>query len=267
MAEPRVSAVILARNEARELPGCLDALAWADERIVVVDPASTDATEAVARRLADRTIVRRFDTFAAQRNAGREAAQGRWILAVDADERVSPELADEIRTVVDLDRAPCAGYRIPIRSVLFGRRFVASGTQLDRPLRLFLRERGRWVGDVHETVQLDGSVGQLQNVIQHRTHETLSIFLAKLDHYTTLEAAELAGQGRQPRPFDLTLRPLATFLRLYVARGGFRDGVEGFLFCALSGVSTLVRYGKLRELSRAKRSPARTRWDWAGARP
>ncbi|GIW87478.1 MAG: glycosyl transferase [Isosphaeraceae bacterium] len=266
MAEPRISALIIARDAAHDLPGCLDSLTWTDERIVVVDPASSDATEALARRLADQTVVRPFDTFAAQRNAGLARAQGRWVLAVDADERVTPELAQEIQTTIAQSPPEIAGYRIPIRSILFGRPFVASGTQLDRPLRLFLRDRGRWVGRVHETVELNGAVGQLRHVIDHRTHETLSVFLSKLDRYTTLEAAELASRGRRPRPFDLTLRPLGTFFRLYLARAGFRDGVEGFLFCSLSAVSTLVRYAKLRELDRTRPAPAKTLSLWAGVR-
>lgn len=267
MPEPLLSAVVIARDEAHELAGCLDALAWADERVVVVDAASTDATEAIARAKADRVIVRPFDTFAAQRNAGRAAAIGRWVLAVDADERVTPELAAEIRAVIESPEPGYSGYRVSIRSVLFGRPFVASGTQLDRPLRLFLRERGRWVGAVHETVALDGRIGQLRGVILHHTHESLSVFLSKLDRYTTLEAAELAARGRRPRWFDLTLRPVATFLRLYVARGGFRDGTEGFLFCAMSGVSTLVRNAKLRELTRSRHQAVPARTGLAGSLP
>ncbi len=258
---PNISAVIIARDEAANLGACLDSLAWVDETIVVVDAASTDATESIARARADRVVVRPFDGFAAQRNAGRAVAQGNWLLAIDADERVTEELATEIRAMIRQSDHNTAGYRIAIRSVIFGRPFVASGTQLDWPLRLFRREQGEWTGDVHETVALNGPIGRLQHVIDHRTHETLSVFLAKLDRYTTLEARQLHDQGRQPRLFDLTLRPLWTFLRIYLARGGFRDGVEGFLFSALSGVSVLIRNAKLRERMKAKRTnkPATTR--------
>jgi glycosyltransferase involved in cell wall biosynthesis len=255
VAEPRLSAVVIARDEEAHLPDCLAALAFADEVIVVVDEASRDATEAIARASADRVVVRPFDSFAAQRNAGRAAASGRWILAIDADERVTAELAAEIRATVE-GPAPHSGYRVPIRSVIFGRPFVGSGTQLDRPVRLFLRERGRWSGEVHETVALDGPIGDLRSLLLHRTHETLSVYLGKLDRYTTLEARALAARGRRPRLFDLTLRPLAAFLKLYFGRGGVWDGVEGFLFCALSGVSVLVRNAKLRELTRRAVVPA-----------
>jgi glycosyltransferase involved in cell wall biosynthesis len=249
---PTVSALVIARDEAHNLPGCLEALAWVDERIVVVDPASRDATEAVARAHADRVIVRPFDNFASQRNAGRLEARGDWILAVDADERSSPAQGAEIRRCLGDPGRVEVGYRVPIRSVILGRRFGYSGTQLDRPLRLFERLRGRWVGAVHETVALDGAIGQIDAPLEHRTIETMEVFLRKLDRYTSLEAVKLRDERRPIRAGDLTFRPLATFLRLYLARQGFRDGREGFLFCALSAVSVAVRNWKYRELLRAE---------------
>jgi glycosyltransferase involved in cell wall biosynthesis len=243
-----VSAIVIARDEEHNLAGCLESLHWADERIVVVDEASRDSTESIARRGADVVLLHAFDSFAAQRNRALDAASCRWVLALDADERTTPDLAREIRRAMSSPVPGIAGYRIPIRSRILGRRFRASGTQLDRPLRLFQREMGRWQGDVHETVDLKGGIGELQHHIDHRTLETMSVFLKKIEFYTTLEARRWNEMGRRPRAFDLTLRPLATFLRLYLARGGFRDGPEGFLFCALSAASVAARNWKLREL-------------------
>jgi glycosyltransferase involved in cell wall biosynthesis len=248
MGNPRVSALVLAREEAANLPGCLASLRWADEVVVVVDPASRDGTEKLARERADRVIVRRFDTFAAQRNAGLDAATADWVFAVDADERSSPAQAAEIR---DRLRGPEAGFRVPIRSEILGRPFAYSGTQCDRPLRLFRRDSGRWVGDVHETVELRGAVGELRTPLSHATLPDMRTFLAKLDRYTTLEALQAHREGRSPRTADWTVRPLWTFAKLYLGRQGFRDGAEGFAFCALSGVSVAVRGWKLRELSRS----------------
>lgn len=250
MPEPRISALIVARDEADNLPGCLDSLTWVDEIVIVVDAASRDATEVIARSRADRVAVRVFDDFAAQRNASLDLATGDWILAIDADERVTSELADSVRAAVRDSDSPHAGYRIPIRSVILGRRFTYSGTQNDRPLRLFRRDAGRWVGEVHETVALRGTVGQLVGWLDHCTIPNLSVFLKKIDHYTTLEARKLLNLGHRPRRFDGTLRPFWTFLKLYAFKQGFRDGAEGFLFCALSAVSTAVRQWKLRELVR-----------------
>jgi glycosyltransferase involved in cell wall biosynthesis len=253
--EPRVSALVLARDEAHNLPDCLAALAWADERVVVVDPAGRDETEALARRLADRVVVRPFVDFASQRNAALEVASGDWVFAVDADERATRELAAEIRRVVGQAGPGYAGYRVPIRSVVLGRAFTHSGTQDDRPLRLFRRDAGRWVGSVHETVDLRGTPGQLEHALRHRTIPDMRTFLRKLDVYTSLEAHRDFAEGRRWRPTDLTLRPLWTFARLYLGKQGFRDGLEGFVFCALSAVSVGVRHWKHRELLRAGACP------------
>ncbi|HWE35884.1 MAG TPA: glycosyltransferase family 2 protein [Isosphaeraceae bacterium] len=259
MREPRVSALILARDEAANLPGCLATLGWAHEVVVVVDRASRDKTEAIARRRADVVAVRRFDDFAAQRNAALALAGGDWVFAIDADERVTPALAAEVRRVVADRSLDHSGYRVPIRSVVLGRPFAYSGTQHDNPLRLFRRGLGRWVGAVHETVDLVGTVGQLDHALKHRTIPDVHTFLVKIDKYTTLEAGRLRAEGRRSRATDVTLAPLWTFARLYLGKQGFRDGLEGLAFCALSAVSTAVRGWKLRELERGVSRAARDR--------
>ena len=243
-----VSALIVAKDEADHLADCLASLAWTDETIVVVDAASTDATEAIARRYATRVLVRPFNDFANQRNAALGLASGDWVLAVDADERSTPELADEIRRAVESDRV---GYRVPIRSVVLGRSFRYSGTQHDRPLRLFRRDLGRWVGKIHETVEIAGRVDQLTHHLTHRTIPDMATFLRKIDQYTTLEAREFHESGTRFRPRDVTIRPAWVFAKLYLGKQGFRDGLEGLAFCALSGLSVAVRHWKHRELIRA----------------
>lgn len=248
MAEPRISALIIARDEAHNLGDCIASLRWTDEVVVVVDPASRDATEHVAHDLADQVQVRAFDNFAAQRNAGLDIISGEWVFSVDADERSSPEQADEIRSLVRRAPADLAGVRVPIRSEILGRSFSYSGTQFDRPLRLFRADAGRWVGDVHETVALGGRVETLQTPLTHRTLGDVGTFLKKIDRYTALEASRLHQENRPHRLTDLTLRPLWTFAKLYIGKQGFRDGLEGFMFCVLSGVSVCVRHWRHREL-------------------
>jgi glycosyltransferase involved in cell wall biosynthesis len=251
MADARISVLILARDEAANLPGCLQSVVWADEVVVVVDRASRDQTRAIAEQGADRVLERTFDDFAGQRNAALELASGDWVFAVDADERATPELADEIRRVTAGPVGGPAGYRVPIRSVILGRPFAFSGTQHDRPLRLFRRGAGRWVGAVHETVELRGAAGELEGALQHRTIPDMQTFLRKLNEYTTLEAIKFEREGRRHRAADLALRPFWTFLKLYLGKQGFRDGLEGFVFCALSGLSVAVRHWKHRERLRA----------------
>ncbi|MFI5457883.1 MAG: glycosyltransferase family 2 protein [Isosphaerales bacterium] len=254
MPEPRISVLVVAKNEAHNLADCLASASWADERVVVVDPVSRDATLEIAERLADVVLVRGFDDFASQRNAALALVTGDWVLSIDADERVTPALAAEIRHVISDPAAPYRGYRVPIRSFILGRRFAFSGTQHDQPLRLFRVDSGRWAGLVHETVELEGHAGTFQNALAHHTLPDIRVFLSKLDQYTTLEAEGLAGSKRRFRTSDLALGPLWTFFKLYVVKQGFRDGVEGFMFCMLSGVSAAVRAWKHRELTLAGRA-------------
>lgn len=254
MSEPRITVLVVARDEAHNLAECLAAARWADERVVVVDAASRDGTLEIARREADRVAVRPFDDFANQRNAALAMATGDWVLSVDADERITTALAAEVRRVIADPAAPYLGYRVPIRSEILGRRFAFSGTQHDLPLRLFRRDAGRWVGLVHETVDLQGPAGTVSGDLRHRTIPTMAVFLEKINRYTTLEAEGLADTQRPFRPGDLTLRPLWTFIKLYVFKQGYRDGVEGFMFCLFSGVSAAVRAWKHRELTLARRA-------------
>lgn len=254
MADARVSVLILAKNEAQNLPQCLETVSWAEEVIVVVDRASRDATQAIAQRGADLVAIRTFDDFASQRNSALALATGDWVFAIDADERATPDLASEIRRVTSNPGQPHSGYRVPIRSVILGRPFRFSGTQHDRPLRLFRRDRGRWIGTVHETVELKGSAGMLRHALQHRTIPDMQTFLRKLNEYTTLEAIKFEREGRRVRATDLAVRPAWTFFKLYLGKQGFRDGPEGLAFCTLSGLSVAVRHWKHRELIRARRA-------------
>ena len=254
MPDSRISVLILAKNEAQNLPECLATVDWANEVIVVVDRASRDQTQAIAQRRADLVAVRTFDDFASQRNAALDLASGEWIFAIDADERATPELAAEIRRVTSSAGLRHSGFRVPIRSVILGRPFSYSGTQHDRPLRLFRRGEGRWVGAVHETVEIAGSIGLLTHALQHRTIPDMETFLRKLNAYTTLEAIKLEREGRPYRRGDLAIRPAWTFAKLYLGKQGFRDGLEGFVFCAMSGLSVAVRQWKYRERIRARRA-------------
>jgi glycosyltransferase involved in cell wall biosynthesis len=246
--QPRLAVLIVAKDEADNLDECLSTVAWADERIVVVDQATRDATLQIARRRASTVIARPFDDFASQRNAGLDLATADWVLSIDADERVTPELKEEILDILGDSTARAVAYRIPIRSRILGRRFAYSGTQHDLPTRLFRRAAARWTGLVHETLEFEGTAGTLRGELTHRTIPDMRTFLDKINHYTTLEAKSLVRLGRRYRARDLLCRPVWTFLKLYLGKQGFRDGLEGLVFCAMSGVSAGVRAWKHREL-------------------
>jgi glycosyltransferase involved in cell wall biosynthesis len=242
---PSISACVIARNEATRLAACLEALRWADE-IVVVDDESTDATVDVARRFTDRVLVRaKADDFAGQRNAALAHARGDWAMFVDADERVSPGLAAAARAAVG--DARFAGYAVRRQDVHFGHVFH-HGESLRVPLlRLARRDAGRWVGRVHETWRVEGRVGALRHPLVHHSHEDVAHFVAKLDSYTTLGARRLVEEGRGRRLWELAAYPLASFLRNYVLRQGFRDGVPGFVLACLMASHAFVARAKVLE--------------------
>lgn len=246
-SRPTISAAVIALNEESHLGSLLPQLGWADET-VVVDGGSRDRSVEVARCHGVHVVERAFDDFASQRNAALDAAHGDWVFFIDADERPTPRLIAELRDRIATER--CAGYRVPIRSTIFGRRFRFSGTQDDLPLRLVRRDSGRWTGAVHERFAISGPVGKLSAHLEHFTLPTVAEFRRKLDRYTTLEAKARVSRRQVPKLRDAWLRPaLETFRRL-VWKQGWLDGPEGWQFCALSGYSEWVLARKHRELWR-----------------
>jgi glycosyltransferase involved in cell wall biosynthesis len=263
-SRPTLTAAIITLNEARNLPGLLDSLAWTDE-IVVVDGGSTDATAKIAEARGCQVTIRRFDGFASQRNFARAMARGQWVLSIDADERPTAALAAEIRRRTAQDGFEA--FHLPIRSRIFGRAFRRSGTQDDRPVRLFRRDSACWVGAVHEVLRVSGRVGMLQNWLTHETLPDLATFLAKMDRYTTLEAEARMAAGRTPRLGDLCLAPWVEVFRRLIWKQGCFDGPEGWTFCGLSGWSQWVLARKHRRRWAAGRQGTRAlRLDGPAAR-
>ena len=234
---PRITATIITLDEEKNLAELLPALSWVDE-IVVVDGGSSDATLEIARRHGCRAVSRRFDTFARQRNHALGLAGGDWVLSIDADERPTRRLCVEIRRRIATARH--AAFRVGIRSRIFGRQMRYSGTQDDCPVRLFRRDAGRWVGDVHEVVRLSGRVGRLKSCLRHQTMPDLDAFLRKVHRYTTLEANARVAAGRAPRRRDYWIAPAREVFRRMFWKWGFLDGPAGWAFCILSGLSEWV---------------------------
>jgi glycosyltransferase involved in cell wall biosynthesis len=231
---PTIAAAIITLNEQRRLPALLPRLRWLDE-VIVVDGGSTDDTVAIARHFGCRVIVRPFDNFAAQRNRAMRAVRCDWVLSIDSDELPSRAVAREIRAAVLLDGF--AGWRVPIRSTIFGHPFRFSGTQDDCPVRLVRRGAAVWRGSVHESLSVQGPVGKLHAWLMHDTIPDLATFLAKMRRYTSLEAESRVAGGLRPVISDLCLRPGYECLRRLVWKQGLWDGPRGWLFCLLSGWS------------------------------
>ncbi len=251
---PTLSVIIIAQNEERNLPGLLRTLNWADE-IVVVDGGSSDATLSIARSYGAKTFARPFDNFARQQNYALSLAGGDWVISLDADERPTPAMVREIRRAALDERY--AAYRVRVRSSIFGRRMRFSGTQDDRQVRLVRRGKARWAGEVHETLEADGLVGQLHSWLDHDPLPDLPAFLTKMNRYTTLAAEARVAALRPPRRRDAWLAPAREVFRRLIWKQGLWDGPEGWAFCLLSGLSEWVLADKHRHLWAARTSLVR----------
>ena len=241
-----LSVLVITRDEAQNIQECLASVAFADE-ILVVDSGSTDRTRELARAAGARVEEHPFESAGRQRNWALPLLEHSWCLVLDADERVTPELAREIERTVAAD-GPADGYTMPRRSFFLGTPIRHAGWGRDRVLRLFRRERGRYDDAlVHESLELQGRRAELEGALLHYTYRTLDDYLAKLASYTARGAADLQRQGRRPSLPTLLLRPPARFFRMYVLQGGFLDGMAGLLLCLLTGYSVWLKYAQARE--------------------
>jgi glycosyltransferase involved in cell wall biosynthesis len=243
----KLTVTVITKNEAANLAAALDSVRWADE-IIVVDSESTDDTVAIARRYTDRVVVRPWPGYVAQKNFAAAQASHDWILSLDADERVSPELAEEIRATLGVPPA-AAGFRIPRVTFHCGRWIRSTDWYPDYQLRLYDRKRGEWAGRyVHESVRVEGPVGRLRGEIQHYAYRDIGHHLQTMDRYTTLAARQMFEDGRRASWIDILITPRLTFFRNYVLRGGFRDGMAGLVVSAMNGYYVGLKFAKLWEL-------------------
>jgi len=245
---PKLTVTVITRDEAANILAALDSVSWADE-LVVVDSGSTDETVALARQRTDRVLVREWSGYSSQKNYAAEQASHDWVLSLDADERVTPALADEIRALLNGEPA-ARGYAIPRVSFYLGKWIRTTDWYPDHQLRLYDRRAASWAGDVHEGVRVAGVVGRLRAEFQHTPYRDISHHLQTIDRYTTLAARQLLERGRTVGMGGLAARPLAAFLRNYVARGGWRDGPVGLVVSILNSYYVFLKFAKLWELAR-----------------
>lgn len=242
----RLSAFLITKNEAQDLPGCLESLAgWVDE-IVVVDDQSSDDTLAIAKSFGAITFSRALDGFGTQKQFALEQTTGEWLFSIDADERVSKELSAEIREMVQAPQKE--GYEIQRHFYFLGQRMRFGGVGTDWTLRLFKRSAGHFLPvRVHERVEVKGAVGRLVHPLQHYSYATLQEYIEKSNLYTSLAAEELWQSGRKFSWLDV-LRP---FWELFVRIGlksAWLDGPRGLFFAGLSAHTAWLRSLKLWEI-------------------
>jgi len=251
-----LSLVIITRNAGAQLGAALDSARFADE-IVVVDSGSDDDTVQIAASFGATVVAQAWLGYGPQKQFAVQRARNDWVLCLDADERVSRELADSIRSaLVQPDRA---AYRMSRRNRFLGRWLSHGEGYPDWSVRLFDRKRARWSDDpVHERVITDEPVGIVAGDLLHESAESLDDYLAKQNRYTTLQAERLHGQGRRASVVALVFSPLVRFIKFYFVRLGFLDGAAGLVHIAIGCGNSFVKQAKLLALERAAREAAGT---------
>jgi glycosyltransferase involved in cell wall biosynthesis len=246
---PKLSAVLITHNEERDVGRTLAALTFVDE-VVVVDSGSTDRTVEVCRAQGARVLTHAFEGFGAQKRWAVEQAAHDWVLCLDADEEVLPELADAIRALLGAGEPPCAAYRLRRKTVFMGQVLEHGPVSRDYCVRLFDRRRAGWTAAlVHEVVEVAGPVGDLPGAALHYTVRDLSESIGKMDAYSTLGAAELARRGKRRSTLGLLLTTPFQFFRHYVLHQNFRNGVPGLAWSIMNAVGSVMKYLKARELA------------------
>jgi (heptosyl)LPS beta-1,4-glucosyltransferase len=250
---PKVSVTIITLNEAEHIAAAIDSASWADE-IVLVDSGSSDGTLDIARTKGVTVLCRNWSGYIDQKNFAAERASYDWIFSLDADERISSALAEEIRSVTAHD-PPLRGYRVPRVTYHLGRWIRTTDFYPDYQTRLYDRRAARWRGKyVHESLAVDGAVGRLRHELQHYSYRDLRDHLDRINDYTTLAARQMHEGGKRARPFDLLVHPPAAFLRNYLLRRGFLDGATGLTISAMNAFAVFLKFAKLWELQRDDRS-------------
>ena len=246
---PKVSVTVITLNEAEHIGAALDSAGWADE-IVVVDSGSTDGTADIARARGATVLCREWPGYVDQKNYAAARASHDWIFSLDADERIPPALAAEVRGLLSSEPA-VRGYRVPRVTFHLGRWIRTTDFYPDFQTRLYDRRAARWRGKyVHESVAVDGPVGQLRSDLQHYSFRDLRDHLDRINHYTTLAARQMNEAGRRAGPVDLLLHPPAAFLRNYVLRRGVMDGTVGFTISLVNSYAVFLKFAKLWELQK-----------------
>ena len=246
-----LSVVLITQNAAGQLAECLASVAFADE-VVVVDSGSTDGTVALAERYGARVITKEWLGFGRQKQFAVGQAAHDWVLCLDADERVSPELAASLVRELEAPAAPV--YRMPRRNRFLGRWLRHGEGYPDLSARLFDRRQARWSDDVvHEKVLYTATPGMLQGDLLHESAGDIGQYLEKQNRYTMLAAAELHRRGQHAGAMELIFSPCMRFVKFYLLRFGFLDGLPGLVHISIGCMNSFMKYAKLVELRRAER--------------
>jgi len=245
----QISVVVITYKEEKRLEGALKSVSSLADEIIVVDSHSPDNTLDVARKYTKRVFQRKWTNFADQKNFANSQASHPWILSLDADERVSPELQEEILQLKEVEDTDCLCFSIPRRTFYLGKWIRHSGWYPDRKLRLFRKEDARWEGEyVHESLVVEGKIKNLKGTLHHFTYRNIADHLDRINKFSELGAQKLYTQKKKSHWYHLLIFPFFRFIKSYFVRLGFLDGFPGIVISVLSGYAVFVRYAKLKEI-------------------
>lgn len=245
----KLSVILITKNEILNIRECLASVSWADE-IIVVDSGSTDGTLDVCRALGAKVYEQDWPGFGVQKNRALGYASHDWVLSIDADERVTPELRAEIEVILKAEQAEDS-YLVPRLSNYCGRFMYHSGWYPDLLPRLFRRDKARFSDDlVHERLIVEGSSAKLKGLLLHYAFDGIEEVLHKINQYSTAGAVMMHKRGRKATLTGAVVRGLWSFFRTYILRGGILDGSEGFMLAVSNAEGTYYRYLKLMLLNR-----------------
>lgn len=248
-AKKSISALIIAKNEEKNIEDCLKSVDWADE-IILVDSKSTDKTIEIAKRYTDKIIEHDWQGYAFARDLSLKNANGEWIISLDADERVSAELKDEIQNLLQQENLK-NGYLIPRRNYFLDKVIKTCFWYPDHQMRFFRKDSASVSQrEVHEGFVVKGEHGVLKNDLIHFTHQDLHSTFDKINKYSSLEVKEIEN-AKHVKKIDLVIHPIAAFLNHYISRKGYKDGIHGMMVSIIHAMTNMMRYMKLWEKQNA----------------
>ena len=244
----KLAVLILTYNEELHIAECIQSASFADE-IIVIDSGSTDTTIDIAKNLGAKVVLHPMNEgFAAQRNFALNQTEAEWVLFLDADERITPVLAEKIRDVILSGQQAC--YVIQRHSIVFGHKVKHGVCRMDEVIRLFPRNKVTWNGIVHEKIDSDLPVKKLQAFMYHYTYTSWDRYFIKFNQYTTLWAQGAYEKGKRTNPAGIFLHAIFGFIQMLILKRGFLDGFYGLVLCCFHFSYTMAKYLKLYELQK-----------------
>lgn len=250
-----ISSVLIAKNEASNIRRCIESqLNCIDEIIILVDDSSTDETYEIAASFSSAIVQKvKWQGYSETKQRGISLASNDWIFWIDADESITPELSEEIKEFKASVPAYTA-YSVPRRAYFLGKWIKHSGWYPGRVTRLFNKNEVHFNdNNVHEQVEVEGITGKLKNDLDHYTDPTIYHYFKKFNTYTSLAAEELSNKGKYSSIADILIRPIGVFIKMYLIKAGFLDGIHGFILSVFSSSYVFTKYCKLWELNRRKK--------------